>query len=205
MRTKRLALTIVVALTALMSTVTLGGVEGRPNALQIRDDQPLPEVAEVETEAWSLAPLGPALERQIGEWVEARQEHEWYAGVLAEQARQEAARKAREAAAARDREAAVAAPAVSSGSGGGLPAVLWAIARCEGYPSYVYRDHGHSTSTASGKFGFLDSTWRAWRPPAAAQYARAYQAPEHLQDQAAINLYNASGTSPWNASRHCWS
>ena len=83
------------------------------------------------------------------------------------------------------------------------------IANCEGYPRFVNRSHGHRRSTASGKFGFLDSTWSGldgnqrdggWRG-----YQRAFHAPENIQDEAFELLYSRSGTRPWRASRHCWS
>lgn len=72
------------------------------------------------------------------------------------------------------------------------------IARCEGWPRYVHRDHG-PRSTASGKFGFLDSTWNGY-----GGYRRAMDAPEHVQDAAFDALYARAGTRPWNASRRCW-
>lgn len=85
-----------------------------------------------------------------------------------------------------------------------IPPVLHRIARCEGYPHFVHRDHGHTTSTAAGKYGFLDGTWRAWRGAEGARYARAHHAPEWVQDNAAVRLWRAHGTTPWNASRGCW-
>lgn len=87
-----------------------------------------------------------------------------------------------------------------------IPPVLVAIARCESVNgAYTYRDHPSPKSTASGKYGFVDGTWRSWRGTEGAAYARAYQAPEWVQDAAALRLYQASGTKPWNASRDCWS
>jgi hypothetical protein len=120
------------------------------------------------------------------------------AKIAAEKERQ---RKAAEA--ARARNSAASSPVSAAAVSGPLPAVLWEIAKCEGYPNYVYADHGPE-STASGKFGFLDGTWRTWRGEEGAQYARAMHAPEHIQDAAAIRLYNDAGTTPWNASRSCW-
>jgi hypothetical protein len=108
--------------------------------------------------------------------------------------------------AARERQKARRAAQQARRTSSGLPAVLHAIARCESVNGrYTYRDHGHANSTASGKYGFLDGTWRAWRGEAGKPYARAYLAPEWVQDQAAVRLYNAQGTRPWNASRSCWS
>lgn len=87
-----------------------------------------------------------------------------------------------------------------------VPPLLHEIAMCESVNgAYIHRDHPSPTSTASGKYGFLDGTWRSWRAPEGTQYARAMDAPEWVQDQAAIRLFNASGTAPWEASRYCWS
>jgi hypothetical protein len=53
-------------------------------------------------------------------------------------------------------------------------------------------------STASGKWQFLDSTWR--RIPVARGYAKARHAPEQVQDAAARWLWNGGrGCSHWNA------
>ncbi len=85
--------------------------------------------------------------------------------------------------------------------------ILDTIADCESiYGQYTYKDHPHPDhiSSASGKYGFLDSTWRQWRGPEGAQYARAFHAPEWVQDAAARRLFAALGTQPWNASRPCW-
>ena len=53
-------------------------------------------------------------------------------------------------------------------------------------------------STASGKWQFLDSTWR--RIPAARGYSKARHAPEQVQDAAARWLWNGGrGCSHWAA------
>ena len=98
---------------------------------------------------------------------------------------------------------AAAAPRAAVGSGGNI---AMAIASCEGYPRYVYADHGPASS-ASGKYGFLDGTWDnldGVRHNGFRGYARAMNAPESVQDEGFWILYNRSGTSPWNASRSCW-
>lgn len=84
-----------------------------------------------------------------------------------------------------------------------LPDVLHRIASCEGWPHYVHADHGPESS-ASGKYGFLDGTWRRWRGEHGASFARAMHAPEWVQDRAALALYRHAGTAPWDASRGCW-
>ncbi|MGD8151155.1 transglycosylase family protein [Ornithinimicrobium sp. Y1694] len=80
----------------------------------------------------------------------------------------------------------------------GIP-VLEAIKQCESGGSYTAQN---PTSTASGAYQFLDSTWQSMS--SAAGYARAVDAPESVQDAAAIELYNAQGTTPWLASASCW-
>lgn len=84
-----------------------------------------------------------------------------------------------------------------------VPAQLRRIAGCEGGAKFLHRDHG-PRSTASGKYGFLDGTWRTWRGAAGAVYRRAMDAPEWVQDLAAMALYRAKKTTPWVASRRCW-
>ncbi len=72
-------------------------------------------------------------------------------------------------------------------------------------PCYVMRRESggniraqNPRSTASGKWQFLDSTWR--RIPAASGYAKARHAPEHVQDAAARWLWNGGrGCSHWSA------
>lgn len=76
--------------------------------------------------------------------------------------------------------------------------ILARIAECESGGSYTARN---PTSTASGKYQFLDSTWRAWGDGSA---SRAYLASPASQEAAARRLFAAMGTKPWNASRHCW-
>lgn len=92
------------------------------------------------------------------------------------------------------------------------PERLWRIMWCEsgrpyGLPAYEpnwYITNLHGDSTSSGGAQFVDGTWRAYRPPAAAGYARAYQAPWFLQLQAANALYADKGTGPWVSSSGCW-
>jgi len=81
---------------------------------------------------------------------------------------------------------------------GQLPSILVAIRGCESGHDYTARN---PRSSASGAFQFIDSTWRAYGD---SRWTRAYLAPREVQDAAALRLYQASGTSPWNASRSCW-
>jgi LysM repeat protein len=58
------------------------------------------------------------------------------------------------------------------------------------------------SSTASGTYQMLDSTWAAYGGRAFA--ARAKDATPAQQTEVAERLYAARGLSPWAASRHCW-
>lgn len=92
----------------------------------------------------------------------------------------------------------------------GLPTVLLRIRSCESGPD-GYATHGwamdydytltNPVSSASGAYQFLDSTWHyvTGLPGRAKDYSRA------VQDRAALKLLAAEGTTPWAASRRCWS
>ena len=55
------------------------------------------------------------------------------------------------------------------------------------------------TSTASGAYQFLDSTWRNVAPKAGHPgWSRAIHAPPRVQDHVALWLYNNGGRSAWN-------
>lgn len=96
------------------------------------------------------------------------------------------------------------APPVEGGGGGDPPEgnegaaqqQLEAIARCESGGSYVAEN---PTSTASGKYQVLDSTWGGY-----GGYQHASDAPPHVQEAFARELYARRGTQPWAASRSCW-
>lgn len=84
-----------------------------------------------------------------------------------------------------------------------LPPLLVAIRSCESgggvYGSYNYRAENPS-STASGAFQFLDTTWNHHRG-----YARAMLAPRRIQDRKALLAFGESGSTPWVSSKPCWS
>lgn len=80
--------------------------------------------------------------------------------------------------------------------GGNLPSILIRIRACESGGDYTAQN---PSSTASGAFQFLDSTWAGYKG-----YSRAMYAPPAIQDERAVMEYNANGTSPWMASQHCW-
>jgi len=79
---------------------------------------------------------------------------------------------------------------------GGFPAVMLRIRWCESRDDYTARN---PTSSASGAWQFIDSTWANY-----GGYPRAYLAPPEVQDAKAMLTYQASGTRPWAASRSCW-
>lgn len=136
-------------------------------------------------------------------WVHRTNEQAWIdktnERILAEElARQQAEAEAAAAAAAaaeqaRKEAAAAAAPAPSAGSG-----------RCGGNlpPCYIMnRESGgnirakNPSSTASGKWQFLNSTWAGY-----GGYAEAWMAPESVQDAKAAQLWaGGAGCGHWSA------
>lgn len=80
-------------------------------------------------------------------------------------------------------------------------AVLRAIRWCESRNDYRAKN---PSSSASGAYGFIDSTWRDWCECDTRRYPRAWLAPEAVQDAAALRLFLGEGTDPWKASRGCW-
>ena len=95
-------------------------------------------------------------------------------------------------------------PTTTSSSTGTLgPSILTRIRGCEsgtGPTSPGSYTAENRTSSASGAYQFLGSTWATvtgLAPPASA-YSSS------VQDQAARTLYESSGTAPWASSRGCW-
>ena len=80
----------------------------------------------------------------------------------------------------------------------GIPA-LEKIKQCESGGDYTAEN---PTSTASGAYQFIDGTFQSLS--ASQGYTHAADAPEAVQDAAAIELYNEQGTAPWAASASCW-
>ncbi|WP_205744712.1 transglycosylase family protein [Yimella sp. RIT 621] len=84
------------------------------------------------------------------------------------------------------------AAAVAPAQAATVPDVLAKIRYCESGNNYQAQN---SSSSASGAYQFLTSTWQSLS--ASAGYATAKSAPASVQDAAAIELYNAQGTAPW--------
>ncbi len=66
----------------------------------------------------------------------------------------------------------------------------------KGKPNYTAQN---STSTASGAYQFLDSTWAGF-----GGYAKARLAPPAVQEDKAFRTFSEQGTRPWDASYGCW-
>lgn len=108
------------------------------------------------------------------------------------------------------RSATTSAPAAVSIDG--MPRQLRRIGGCEssGAPDApIDWKAQNRTSSASGGFQIIDSTWRSWAKSygaavEASQYARAVHAPPSVQLHVALAAWRAQGPSPWNESRSCW-
>lgn len=70
------------------------------------------------------------------------------------------------------------------------------IAWCESKNSYTAEN---PTSTASGRWQFVDGTWNNYRG-----YRHASDAPAAVQDEYARKYFDKNGYRAWSASRHCW-
>lgn len=85
--------------------------------------------------------------------------------------------------------------AVATANGGGFDHDQ--IARCESGGSASAQN---SSSSASGLYQFIDSTWKAY----GGSTARAKDASVSEQRRVAERAFAAEGYSPWNASKSCW-
>jgi hypothetical protein len=90
-----------------------------------------------------------------------------------------------------------AAPKAVSGGNAALTPLQLRIRWCESRDDYRAQN---PTSSASGAWQFLDSTWHSVTGlgGSARDYSRAQQ------DAAFLDLYASAGTRPWDASRGCW-
>lgn len=85
---------------------------------------------------------------------------------------------------------------VDAGNGINVPIELIVIRCCESRNNYVAQN---SVSSASGAYQFVDGTWAGRFGVSKARFATRAQ-----QDIAAVDLWRARGTQPWEASKHCW-
>lgn len=91
---------------------------------------------------------------------------------------------------------------VDSGNGVLMPPVMLKVRKCESHDNYKAVN---SSSGAGGAYQFLASSWRSYGYAAKYGVARAELATPAQQDEAAVATWQRSGTSPWAASRSCWS
>lgn len=70
--------------------------------------------------------------------------------------------------------------------------IAWCESKCD--PT-----NHNPTSSAAGKYQYLDTTWNGY-----AGYPTADVAPEGVQDQRASEDTASGNYSPWNSSRGCW-
>jgi hypothetical protein len=90
---------------------------------------------------------------------------------------------------------------VNAGHGVFVPPVLLDIRFCESRGDYTA---ANPRSSARGAYQFLRGSWAAYGHAARYGVATADRATPAQQDQAALITWQADGTRPWNASRHCW-
>lgn len=106
-------------------------------------------------------------------------------------------------------------PAAATTSSEGMSALQRRIGGCEssGSPTGVLRwttEELTGSTTASGAFQILDSTWAGWivtygRGTDASSYSRAMYAPPSTQVTIVARVLAGEGTGPWAASAYCWS
>jgi len=146
--------------------------------------------------SFSLEPLHDELDAGVVEYISAKQEYDWYQGIIQHEAEVAAAKKAAAAKAAQAKQAKTSAPSSSGGGaqygsgacGGNLPSC--AVMRCESGGNIRAEN---PRSSASGKWQILSSTWNGY-----GGYSTAGSAPEHIQDQRAAQIYaGGAGRGAW--------
>ena len=90
---------------------------------------------------------------------------------------------------------------VDAGHGVFVPPILLEIRFCESRGDYTA---ANPRSSARGAYQFLRGSWAAYGHAARYGVSTADQATPAQQDEAALITWQADGTRPWNASRHCW-
>ena len=91
---------------------------------------------------------------------------------------------------------------VDGGNGVLLPDILLRIRFCESTNNYVA---SNGVSTARGAYQFLIGSWDWYGHRVITGVEQAHLATPAQQDEAALRTLVAEGSSPWLASRPCWS
>ena len=180
------------------------------------NDDPARDITEVsrqvsaDDEAAELDRIAAAIEEERRAEDEAARQAEEEARRAEEEAARQAEQEAEDAA-----QQAVAEPEPQPQSHSGLSGAAAAVAACE---SGARQSNGtaalgthnwnaqNPTSSASGAFQFIDSTWRTVAAQiGASQYPRASSAPPAVQTAAFEHLWaGGAGAHHWNPSRSCW-
>ncbi len=90
---------------------------------------------------------------------------------------------------------------IDAGHGIWLPPILLQIRFCESTDNY---QAANQRSSARGAYQFLTGSWAAYGHADRYGVPQAHLATPAQQDEAALITWQADGTRPWNASRHCW-
>ena len=90
---------------------------------------------------------------------------------------------------------------VDSGNGVLMPPVMLSIRYCESRDNYTA---ANPSSSARGAYQFLTGSWEWYGHAARYGVGQAHLATPAQQDEAALITWQQDGTTPWNASRHCW-
>lgn len=90
---------------------------------------------------------------------------------------------------------------IDAGHGVFLPPILLQIRFCESTNDY---EAANPRSSARGAYQFLTGSWAYYGHAERYGVPQADLATPAQQDEAALLTWQAVGTSPWNASRHCW-
>jgi hypothetical protein len=90
---------------------------------------------------------------------------------------------------------------VDAGHGVFVPPVLLEIRFCESRHDYTA---ANPSSSARGAYQFLRGSWADYGHRDRYGVTEAHLATPAQQDEAALITWQRSGTTPWNASKHCW-
>lgn len=90
---------------------------------------------------------------------------------------------------------------VDAGHGVLVPPILLKIRFCESTDNY---SAANPASSARGAYQFLTGSWKAYGHADRYGVTQAHLASPAQQDEAALITWQADGTRPWLASKHCW-